>query len=70
MASESLFRMGIVSSLSMYTIFIFYAMILYRLLKPDNTNHALLMLVLALIGVCQVYFQDPEGYWIEVNKAG
>lgn len=51
MASESLFRLGIVSSLAMYTIFIFYALILYRLLKPVNTNHALLMLVLALIGV-------------------
>lgn len=50
-ASESLFRFGIVSSLAMYTIFIFYALILYRLLKPVNRNHALLMLVLALVGV-------------------
>lgn len=50
-ASESLFRFAIVSSLAMYTIFIFYALILYRLLKPVNRDHALLMLILALVGV-------------------
>ncbi|MGD8428040.1 MAG: DUF4386 domain-containing protein [Balneolaceae bacterium] len=50
-ASEVLFRLGIVSSLAMYTIFIFYVLILHRLLKPVEENHALIMLVLALTGV-------------------
>lgn len=51
MASESLFRLGIVSGLIMYTVFILYALILYKLLKPVNKNYALLMVVLALVGV-------------------
>lgn len=51
LASESLFRAGIVSTLMMYTVFIFYALVLYRLLRPVNANHALAMLVLALVGV-------------------
>jgi Domain of unknown function (DUF4386) len=51
MASESLFRLGIMSGLIMYTVFIPYVLVLYRLLKPVNKNHALLMLMFALVGV-------------------
>lgn len=51
MASESLFRLGIVSSLIMYTVFIFYVLVLYRLLKPVSKNHAVLMVLFALVGV-------------------
>src|SRR5262245_8606707 len=43
MASESLFRLGFLSLLLMYTIFIVYVWVLYKLLKPVNKNHALLM---------------------------
>ncbi len=51
MASQMLFRSGIVSHLIGQTIFIFLVLTLYRLLKPVNKGHALLMVVLALLGV-------------------
>ena len=51
MASESLFRSGIVSALITQIIFILLVLFLYRLLKPVNRNHALLMVVLALVGI-------------------
>lgn len=50
-AFETLFRLGIVSGLIMYTVYIFYVLVLYKLLKPVNKNHAVLMVVLALVGV-------------------
>ena len=51
MGSELLFRMGFVSSLIMETVFILYALILYKLLKPVNSNYALLMLIFVLVPV-------------------
>ena len=51
MASESLFRSGIVSSLINQMIFILLVLVLYKLLKPVNKNHALLMVILWLVGV-------------------
>lgn len=51
MASEGLFRSGIVSWLISQTIFIFLLLVLYRLLKPVNKNQALLMVTLALVAV-------------------
>lgn len=50
-ASESLFRFGFVSVLVLYTVFIVYVWVVYRLLKQVNRNLALLMLIFALIGV-------------------
>ncbi len=47
--SESLFRIGFVSSLLMQTIFIFYALILYKLLKPVSSFFATLMMIFVLI---------------------
>lgn len=51
MASESLFRLGFVSGLIMYTVFILYVSVLHKLLKPVNKNHAFLMVIFALVGV-------------------
>ena len=51
MASEGLFRGGIVAWLVSQTIFIFLLMALYKLLKPVNWNVALHMVVLLLVGV-------------------
>src|SRR3990172_11464461 len=51
MASEWLFRSGTVSHLIGQIIFIFLALALYRLLKLVNKDHAVLMVVLALLGV-------------------
>ena len=51
MASESLFRSGIVSGLLTQMIFILLVLVLYQLLKPVNKNHALLMVIFVLVGV-------------------
>jgi hypothetical protein len=51
MASESLFRLGIVSALIVQVLHIFVVLALYKLLKPVNRNYALLMVIFALVGV-------------------
>jgi Domain of unknown function (DUF4386) len=51
LASQSLFRLGIVSSLLMMIAFLFYALLLYRLLKPVNRNHAAIMVALVVVSV-------------------
>ena len=51
MASESLFRLSFVSGLIAQTAFIFLVLVLYKLLKPVNKNHALIMVVLALVSI-------------------
>ena len=60
MASEWLFRSGTVSHLISQIILIFLALVLYRLLKPVNKDHAVLMVVLALLAV-------PIAFLNEVN---
>ena len=50
MASESLFRSGIVSTLMVQIINILMVLVLYKLLKPVNKNHALLMVIFILVG--------------------
>ena len=51
MASESLFRLSIVSDIIGQTAHIWLVLALYKLLKPVNKNHAVLMVVIGLIGV-------------------
>lgn len=51
LASESFFRLGIVSGLLMILFWMFYALLLYKLLKPVDKGHAMLMLVLVLVCV-------------------
>ena len=51
LASETLFRLGILSSLICYIFFIFLPLSLYKLLKPVNLNHAVLMVILAIVSV-------------------
>jgi len=51
MASESPFRLGIVNDLIAQTVGILLALVLYKLLKPVNKNHAVLMVILALVGI-------------------
>lgn len=50
-ASEGLFRIGFMSDLFMILSFIFLPLVLYKLLKPVNKTHALLMVLLILISV-------------------
>ena len=51
MASESLFRLGIVNDLIAQTVGILLVIALYKLLKPVNKNQALLMVIFALVGI-------------------
>lgn len=50
-ASESLFRLGIVGNLFTFIANIFLALALYQLLKVVNKNMAALMVILFLVGV-------------------
>lgn len=38
--------------------------------KPHNSKGKRGKITTRADGVRQVYFQDPDGYWIEVNEAG
>lgn len=58
MASEFLFRSGTVSHLVGQVIFIFLVLALYRLLKPVNRGLAVLMVVLALLGVPMAFLNE------------
>ena len=55
MASESLFRIGFMSDLTMITCYFFVAYVLYMILKPVNKNIALLF-VLFTLGSVSVLF--------------
>jgi hypothetical protein len=61
MGNELLFRMGIVGSLITQLIQILAVLVLYKLFKPVNKNHAVLMVVFALVGV-------PIAMLNELNK--
>jgi len=58
LASEWLFRSGTVSHLIGQIIFIFLVLALYRLLKPVNKDHAVLMVVLAVLGIPIVFLNE------------
>ena len=51
MASESLFRLSLVIGLIRQMFLLLLVLVLYKLLKPVNKNHALLMVILGLVGV-------------------
>jgi len=51
MASELLFRFGVVSDLIMVMFYLLMGLVFYMLLKPVNKNIALLMLLMNLAGV-------------------
>jgi Domain of unknown function (DUF4386) len=50
-ASETLFRLGIVSELTGFILFIFVVLALYQLFKGVNEKHALAMAILLLISI-------------------
>ena len=51
MASESLFRLGIVSDLFASIVMLLVVLVLYKLLKPVNKNMASLMVIFVLVAV-------------------
>jgi hypothetical protein len=57
-ASESLFRLALVSDLIRHTFLIMLPLILYKLLKIVNKNIALLMVILASIGVTIAFINE------------
>lgn len=61
LASEGLFRLGIVSAFVYQIIFMFLVLSLYRLFKFTNRNMALLMLALVLVSI-------PIAFLNELNK--
>ena len=58
LASEWLFRTGIVSHLIGQVILILLGLVLYRVLKPVNANHAGLMVVLVLVQVPILFLNE------------
>lgn len=50
-ASETLFRLGILGGLVCYTSFLFLPLVLYKLLSPVNKTHAVLMVTLVVVSV-------------------
>lgn len=57
--AESLFRLGIVSGLLCYVLFIFLPIVLYKLLYQVNENAAKLMVLFAIISV-PIYFINVQ----------
>ena len=51
MANESLFRLSILSAIAVQIINIFVVLLLYKILKPANKNHAVLMVIFILLGI-------------------
>ncbi|MFQ6062344.1 MAG: DUF4386 domain-containing protein [Methanosarcinales archaeon] len=51
MANELIFHLSIVSALIVQIVQIFLVLVLYKLLKPVNKNHALLMVIFILVAV-------------------
>lgn len=51
MASEGLFRLGLVGGLITQTVQIVLVLALYKLLKAVNKNHALFMVIFSLVGI-------------------
>ncbi len=51
MTSESPFRLGIMNDIIAQTVGLLLVLALYKLLKPVNKNHALLMVIFALVGI-------------------
>ena len=68
-ASAGLFRMGIGAELLSMTLFIFVALVLYRLFKPVSEGPALWMLVLILLSI-PISFVNVLSEIAAVNLAG
>lgn len=58
-ASETVFRVWILSGLLCYIFFLFLPLVLYKLLKQVNENYAAVMVLLAIMSV-PVYFLNVK----------
>ncbi len=50
-ANEMLFRLSIISSLTIHVLYIFIVLLMHKLLKPVNKIHANLMVIFMLVSV-------------------
>ena len=64
LASEMLFRLGIMASLTSVIINIFLAFALYQMLKPANKNMAAIMVILLLLAVPIAMLNDLNDFAI------
>ena len=62
MANESLFRMGLLSDLLFLTFWLLLLLALYKLLKPVNNIHAVLMVVFGLVMVPIMFVNDVSQF--------
>ena len=67
-ASENLFRIGIVSSLLMMIAWLFYALMLYRLLRPVSMNAAAAMVALVVVSV-PIYMLNQVNQFAVLSSA-
>ncbi len=58
MANEWLFRLSIISAIAVQIVNIFVALFLYKILKPANKNHAVLMVIFILLGIPIAYLNE------------
>jgi len=70
MASEGLFRSGIVSWLIGQTVFMLLPLVLYKLLKPVNKNHALLMVIFLLVSVPIAFINELNQFAVLLLLSG
>lgn len=69
LASPLLFRLGLAASLVMMVAFIFYALLLHRLLEPVNRHLAAAMVVLALVSVPVFMLNQANQYALLLTAA-
>ena len=60
-ANEKLFRLSVVSAFLVQLVNIFVVLFLYKLLKPVNQNHALLMVLFLLLAVPITFINEQIG---------
>lgn len=70
--SETLFRLGILSSIICYTAFLLLPLVLYKLLKPVNKIPAALMVIFAVVSVplSLINLLDKFAILTLISKAG
>ena len=70
MASESLFRLSLVSDLIRQMFLLLLVLVLYKLLKPVNKNIALLMVIFALVSIPITMLNELNHFAILLLSSG
>ena len=70
MANQALFRLSIVSALVVQLVNIFVVLLLYKLLKPVNKNHAVLMVIFLLLAVPIAFINELTHFAVLLLLSG